>query len=247
MANPWDSSSLQVSLDPLFRLVNKFDENYKLKLNNPQHTNHNNRETFRSPFMMKLRAADELIANDRKKRFYQQSVDAYPEILQSHQLYGQLTDLYERLAVQLELINRPELLKEMIVYDRPHFVQEEISQENKEKLIYSIRSGTRAIITLLTNRSEELYSANSSLEECKHHLLSIINQMDIFNEQNDFDDYELSELYEFLMECCHAIDLIKKKAVKQRPVPIAIAVSPSTPGIGSTGIAGVTSAIDTMS
>ncbi len=220
MANPWSTTALQVSLDPLYRLVKKIDVNHG--------TNQSRRsDPYRSPFMMKLRAADRLIEKDRERKFFERAVDTHPVILQSRQLFDQLTDLYERLASQLELINRPELLKEMIVFDRPFFVWEEISQENKEKLINSIRSGTRAIVTLLTNRSEEMSSG--PLEECKYHLLNVIQDMDIFNEQIDFDDYDLPQLYEFLMECCHAMDLIKKTSPKLRPAIFPIPVSLSTP------------------
>jgi hypothetical protein len=221
MANPWGTTPLQVALDPLYLLLRNIDGR------NVQRPGRSQRDVYRSPLIMKLRAADQLIEKDRTRKFHEHTVDSHPIILKTQQLFVQLTDLYERLAGQLELINRPELLKEMIVFDRPFFVREEISQENKEKLINSIRSGTRAIITLLTNRAEEMTNYGP-LEECKYHMLDVIQNMDIFNEQIDLDDYDSPDLYEFLMECCHAVDLIKKTSIKQRPLPVAIVVSASS-------------------
>lgn len=196
----------------------------------PDNANHG------SMLIRQLRESDKASAVRREKQQDVVTGELFPEIKKSLQLADQTTLLFERLSDSLDLLSDIDTLRRSYnsTYRTNQKIWDEISQENKAKLIQCLRSAVYAIFQLFEAREEK-----ARFVAHEKSLLDLVKRTDILREDIEFDDYYLEDLFDLLQECSNSLELIRLyPAVKSgsgRRIPPKGPCTPGTPG-GTIGV-----------
>jgi uncharacterized pyridoxal phosphate-containing UPF0001 family protein len=83
-----------------------------------------------------------------------------------------------------------------------------LSQENKSKLIAVIRDAVKAVVTLSDNRAVN----EQTTKQCKM-FQEVMDKTSIADESQSFNDFDLEDLHELLNECANSLELFKLNPV----------------------------------
>lgn len=204
MSNPWNTTPVDVALAPFHKLLKSLDTHTNI-INLPSEPINNPPQ---NTLILKLREADQIARRRREKQFMDKAIDIKPEIKQVVVFNKRLTDLFQKLSQDLENLSQNDLLKQSYIqaFRRSQVVWDDISQENKAKLVNSIRSAIRAISKVFQAKEKQ-----PNFIEYEKNLNDLITRTDIFNESKEFDDLYLEDLYDLLTECSNCLEIIKRE------------------------------------
>ena len=211
MSNPWRTTPADIGLMPLFRLLNALGDE-----ENEASTRKSTiiQSRLKPPTLVEeLRELDEYIIRKRDNEFMKTAYELRPELKHSTELVDHLTELFYTISIQLDAFNQTDALKNSYVnaFKSNQIIWDDISQENKAKLVNSIRSAIDAILRIFKDReqTEVIVSHQNSMQE-------LIKRTNVFDETKEFDDYYLEDLYDLLTECVNALELIRKTSPNKR-------------------------------
>jgi hypothetical protein len=159
-----------------------------------------------SVLVRQLRESDKASAIRREKQYDVIAGELFPEMKKSLQLADQTTLLFERLSDSLDVLSDIDTLRRSYnsSYRTNQKIWDEISQENKAKLIQCLRSAVYAIFQLFEAREEK-----ARFVAHEKSLLEMVKRTDILREDIEFDDYYLEDLFDLLQECSNSLELIR--------------------------------------
>jgi len=168
--------------------------------------NGDNNNNHGSMLIRQLRESDRTARIRREKQRDTIAGELFPEIRKSLALSEETTILFDRLADSLDELADVETLHKTYAssYRSNQQLWDEISQENKAKLIQCLRSAVYAIFQLFEAREEK-----SRFVAHEKSLLEIVKRTDILREDIEFDDYYLEDLFDLLQECYNSLELIR--------------------------------------
>eukprot|EP01031_Cornospumella_fuschlensis_P040435 gene40435-49281_t len=202
-SNPWASSPADIALNPVNDLIKRY---YEIKgLSSTASTANSDRST--SDLISKLRQADALAAQ-KKELFYQMYLaENHPEVAKVAKLSEELNATYQKLCSYLEKFTATDALQESYfqAVRASQVVWDDLSQENKGRLITTIRQAVKAIETLNSNREfdEKTQDQVRIFEE-------VVLRTNVADESQNFDDFVLDDLHELLQECRNCLDLFRQ-------------------------------------
>lgn len=241
MSNPWNTTPADLALGPFHHLLHSFETSSV-----QQHDHNNNNTNHPGSIVAKLREADRLIRAKRELEFQKKAIEVRPEIKQYLELEKQLTVMFNDLSDQLENIQQApntipsssasesssnhDLLRQayLRVFHTSQVVWDDISHENKAKLVYCIRHAIKAIFHQIQLRSKD----EISFATHQKIVSELIERTNIFDELKEFDDFHLEDLYDLLTECCNSLELIKRY---QQPLKLNKMMSPNSKSTDSVG------------
>lgn len=203
MANPWNTTPADLALTPLYELLKSFESSSSTSFRSDPGLSGNGG----SSLIAKLREADKLAYIRREAEFQQKAMEIRPEIKQCMELEAELTISFNKLTEILEKINNKGHLKQAYVrvYNSSQVVWDDISHENKAKLVHCIRSAINAIFKQIQARKDE-----PSFATHQKVVSDLIERTTVFDEKKEFDDFYLEDLYDLLTECTNSLELIKR-------------------------------------
>ena len=97
--------------------------------------------TGASQLVNKLRQADLILAAERQADFRDRAIELRPEIRQAYDLEKSISKMFTILTKELQSLSQHENLSKSYIrlYEASQVIWDDISQENKAKLIFSIR------------------------------------------------------------------------------------------------------------
>lgn len=202
MSNPWCTAPSDVALTPFKKTISDIEESHRLRGRSSNNGSSINRK---SNFIGQLREVDGFLLLKRQSEFHRRAIDKQPELKNAIDIAEQLTDLFNKLCRDLDGFTKSDDLKNSFVnaYRTSQIIWDDISQENKGKLVSSIRSAIREIMKAFQTREEETFRSH------EHALLLLIERTNVFDEEKEFDDYYLEDLYDLLTECSNSLDMIR--------------------------------------
>ncbi|RYG66921.1 hypothetical protein EON64_08595 [archaeon] len=200
-SNPWACTPADVALNPVNDLIKRYYEIKGLK----SESSGSRRTT--SDLIAKLRQAD-VLAAQKKELFYQMYLaESYPEVAKVAKLSEELNATYQKLCKYLEKFTATDALQESYFQTvrASQVIWDDLSQENKGRLIATIRQAVKAIETLNNNREfdEKTQDQVRVFEE-------VVLRTNVADESQNFDDFVLDDLHELLQECRNCLDLFRQ-------------------------------------
>lgn len=206
MANPWRTSPAEVGLLPLYRLLNAFE--------NDNGQPHNPPSRFKKRGLIdELRELDEYIITKREADFQKTAYELRPELKRSSELVDHLSGLFNQISIELDTFNQSDALKNSYVnaFKTNQIIWDDISHENKAKLVNSIRLAIDAILRIFHDREQ-----TSAIISHQQSMQLLMERTNVFDEAKEFDDYYLEDLYDLLTECSNALELITRTSPNRR-------------------------------
>ncbi len=202
MSNPWCTAPSDVALTPFKKTISDIEESHRLRGRNGNNSAGINRK---SNFIGQLREVDGFLVLKRQSEFHKRAIDKQPELKNAMDIADQLTSLFDKLSRDLDAFTKSDDLKNSFInaYRTSQIIWDDISQENKAKLVNSIRSAIREILKVFRTRQDEKFRAH------EHNLVLLIQRTNVFDEEKEFDDYYLEDLYDLLTECSNSLDMIR--------------------------------------
>jgi hypothetical protein len=197
MSNPWDTTPADLALTPFYELLKSFESNYNRQV--PAFSG--------SSLIAKLREADKLAEARRESQFQQKAIEIRPELKQCMDLEQEMDSMFTELSGLLDKLNGQDHLSQayLRVFHSSQVVWDDISHENKAKLVQCIRSAINAIFKQIQARQEE-----PSFSTHQKVVSDLIDRTSVFDETKEFDDFFLEDLYDLLTECANSLELIKR-------------------------------------
>lgn len=226
MSNPWRTTPNDVALAPMLRTLKEFEPSTPIKsisLDEDQDQAETTKETApkvtRSALIAKLKRADEI---HRNRRADPNHGGLSPENEKLLNFSRRLTKIFVILSRSLEQFQKADILKTAYLqaFLSNQVVWDDISQENKAKMVNSLRSLIKALQTLLTAKQDS-YSATNSFKQCFEELRVVIERTEIMNQDRSCDEYPLEDLFEVLTEisgCLEVIRLVQQSASLSLPM-----------------------------
>lgn len=226
MSNPWRTTPNDVALAPLLKSLKEFEPSTPIKsisldeeLDQPQTTEETAPKVARSALIAKLRRADEI---HRNRRADPNHGGLSPENEKLLNFSRRLTKVFVILSRSLEQFQKADILKTAYLqaFLSNQVVWDDISQENKTKMVNSLRFLIKAIQTLLVAKQDS-YSATNSYKQCAEELKVIIERSEIMNNDRSCDEYLLEDLFEVLTEisgCLEVIRVVQQSSSSFSPV-----------------------------
>jgi hypothetical protein len=204
--NPWNSTPADIALTPVHKLISKYQTARGSKTKNEaEQSSHKE-----SGFIARLRQADCLASQKRELMYQTYVTENYPEIGEIAQQAQQLHTLFEKLSGILDSFNAKDELRDSY-FDTIRSSQmswDNLSQENKSKLIAVIRDAVKAVVTLSDNRAVN----EQTTKQCKM-FQEVMDKTSIADESQSFNDFDLEDLHELLNECANSLELFKLNPV----------------------------------
>jgi hypothetical protein len=223
MSNPWNTTPADVALTPFHQLLQSFevfqsDKSFQSDNNNENGDYNEEDETksafvsqqqqYSSPLVSKLREADKVAYELREQLIREKAIEERPEIRTCYESEKELSAMFNQLSSVLENLEKGNQLQNayLKVFNTSQIVWDDISHENKGKLVSSIRSAIRGIFKQIQVRGRD----EVSFAQHQKVVAELIERTNIFNEEKEFDDFQLEDLYDLLTECCNSLELIKR-------------------------------------
>lgn len=199
MSNPWCTAPSDVALTPFNRIVAEIDECNKAR-----------GRTFiksKSPFIAELRTLDNWLVNKRRIDFQKQAIHFQPDLERALEVEN-LTTLFDKILFDLDSFLNSDVLKNSFInaFRTSQIIWDDISQENKAKLVNSIRLAVSEIMKIFQMKKqpcEEFTKQESNLK-------LLIERTNVFDMEKEFDDFYLEDLYDLLTECSNSLEIIRR-------------------------------------
>lgn len=196
MANPWCTAPFDVALTPFNKTVNEIDERNRIR--------GRTQTKSKSAFIAQLRDVDVWL--ERKRRLDFQRRAFQPDLKQALEVES-ITTAFEKMVSDLDSFVKSDALKNSFInaFRTSQIIWDDISQENKAKLVYSIRLALSEIMKIVQIKM-------ITFEDFKNHeknLKVLIERTNVFDIEKEFDDYYLEDLYDLLTECSNSLELIR--------------------------------------
>lgn len=197
-SNPWVKSPADVALNPVLSFVKKYRESRNLPIESGPS------EQPRSSFIAQLRQADAISARKRAVAYQEYVNHRYPEIRESAETMDELAVLATKLARYFERYGTGEDIRESYfhVIRANQVAWDDLSLENKGKMIQTLRHAVQSITTLNKNRVQ----SSEVIEQCKTYE-DVLARTSILDESKNFDDYLLEDLHEVITESANLLTL----------------------------------------
>jgi hypothetical protein len=230
MSNPWNTTPADVALTPFHQLLQSFEvfqSNKGLQNDNNNGNGYHNDDNesksvsvsqpqqYSSPLVSKLREADKVAYELREQLIREKAIEERPEIKTCYESEKELFAMFNELSSVLENFEKGNQLQTsyLKVFNTSQIVWDDISHENKGKLVSSIRSAIRGIFKQIQVRGRD----EVSFAQHQKVVSELIERTNIFNEEKEFDDFQLEDLYDLLTECCNSLELIKRHILPTTP------------------------------
>jgi hypothetical protein len=209
MSNPWCTAPSDVALTPFKKTISDIEESHRLRRGRISTvcppSSSSTIVNKKSNFIGQLREVDGFLVLKRQSEFHRRAIEKQPELMKALEIAEQLTQIFNRLSNELDIFNRSDDLKNSFInaFRTSQIIWDDISQENKAKLVNSIRSAIREIIKVFRTREDEKFRAHEK------NLDLLIQRTNVFDERKEFDDYYLEDLYDLLTECSNSLEMIR--------------------------------------
>jgi hypothetical protein len=140
------------------------------------------------------------------------------QLMETASLLADTTALFEDLCQRIDWVNHPAVLCDILDFNRPVYLWGNLSQENRVKMVASVRSICRTVVNLLQLRRTAAFTA------CLVGIERVSKNMKLYDESIDCNDYSLTTMYELLIECSNALDLIRRCSEGNQQIPNGEAV-----------------------
>eukprot|EP01039_Chlorochromonas_danica_P005380 gene5380-5918_t len=130
----------------------------------------------------------------------------YPEVAAVARHTKELNQIFQRLSAFFQDFTSTDALRDSYFHTiRASQVQwDDLSQENKGRLIRALRNCIQGITKLNGNRIKTV-KVKKEIEVFQE----VLERTDILNEEKSFDDFLLDDLHELLTECANLLVLFK--------------------------------------
>lgn len=203
-SNPWASTPADIALNPVNALVQKYRVAKGLAVKEPSEPAQQQPKQCKSDFIARLRLADSIAAQKRDKVYQDFIEERYPEIRETAVTAQDLSVVFERLIAHFTRFSANDQLRESYFHSirASQMVWDDLSQENKAKLIDAIRSAVRAISALNSNRVQTAQTQHQwqAYDE-------VLRRTNICDASKGFGDFLLEDLHEVLTECANVLQL----------------------------------------
>lgn len=217
MSNPWTYSPRDIALAPLYRTLKNIEDpsdvssvaqvsiaNTNAKNNTPFQDASVGRK--RSTLIEKLRQAD--VVNQRRRN--DPSIHGIsPENAKIITFARKLTKIFVIVSRSLEQFQKADVLKTAYLqaFLSNQLLWDDISYENKQRLIHTSRHLLEQLLQLLQN--QESVSRHNSFAQCVTELQEVMERTEIMRDDTQADDVALEDLFEVLSQCMATLEVIK--------------------------------------
>lgn len=222
-SNPWINTPADIALHPLLQFIDKQQpppqpqppqntENSLLSLSNDHLGNPSSSSSSSSSLsstsilINRLRAADRIAMNEQDELYRQYLHQNYPEVAAVAKQTKELNQIFLRLSAFFQDFTSTDALRDSYFHTiRASQVQwDDLSQENKGRLIRALRNCIHGIKKLNANRIKTV-KVKKEIQVFQE----VLERTDILNEEKSFDDFLLDDLHELLTECANLLVLFK--------------------------------------
>ena len=234
MSNPWNTTPADLALTPFHQLLQNFETASSSSATTSSSQSSSSSFTMvsvRHPvfasgsIVNRLRAADKIIQAKRNTQIREKAMEIRPEIKQSLELEEELHRMFDEMAKSLQSIEKAsklpvsngstntlegsvDLLRQayLRVFNTSQVIWDDISHENKGKLVNCIRLAIKAIFFQIQARGKD----DPSFATHQKVVSDLMERTTIFDENKEFEDFYLEDLYDLLTECCNSLELIRR-------------------------------------
>jgi hypothetical protein len=228
MSNPWSTSVRDIALAPLYKTLKKYDaeqpdeqqpqlsiqtenlqNNHSIEIQtHPPQQQSAAKNSSKSQFIANLRRADEL-NRLRREDPYADGIGYENQKVVSFS--RRLTKMFIALSKSLEQFQKADVLKTAYLqaYMANQVMWDDISTENKVKLVNAVRSLLKALKVQLNNQISHHTATAPVFKVRLSELEACIERSGIMDETKNPDDFIIEDLYELLAEALGTLEVIR--------------------------------------
>lgn len=219
MSNPWTYSPRDIALAPLYKTLKTLPKDTKNSHNENTGNNSNISSTEttekkkRITFIDKLRQADQFNRDRRNDPFLSHNLS--PEQAKIITIARRLTKIFLVLSKSLETFQKADNLKAAYLqaFVENQIIWDEISYENKHKLVITSQQLLRQLTILLENQetsNQQTLSRHNSFALCISNLKNVVQKTQILGVSGqEVDKIEVEDLFDVLSQCVATLEDVK--------------------------------------